>query len=104
MARPRSRSRDFRALLRRKPLRTASCQASPRSSSWPGWDEARDPASAGRISMVFLTRWFGVTESDADRDPAREKADIEAIVEKSLLMQANAAAKQQRSLCRGTHA
>jgi catalase len=54
--------------------------------------------------MVFLTRWFGVTESDADRNPAREKADIEAIVEKSLLMQANAAAQQQRSLCRGTHA
>jgi hypothetical protein len=54
--------------------------------------------------MVFLTRWFGVTESDADRNLAREKADIEAIVEKSLLMQANAAAKQQRSLCRGTHA
>ncbi len=54
--------------------------------------------------MVFLTRWFGVTESDADRNPAREKADIEAIAEKSLLMQANAAAKQQRSLCRGTHA
>jgi hypothetical protein len=54
--------------------------------------------------MVFLTRWFGVTESDADRDPAREKADIEAIVEKSLLMQANAAAKQHRPLCRGTHA
>jgi len=54
--------------------------------------------------MVFLTRWFGVTESDADRDSAREKADIEAIVEKSLVMQENAAAKQQRSLCRGTHA
>src|SRR6266702_6158508 len=54
--------------------------------------------------MVFLTRWFGLTESDADRNPARETADIEAIVEKSLLMQANAAAKQQRSLCRGTHA
>jgi hypothetical protein len=54
--------------------------------------------------MVFLTRWFGVTESDADRSPAREKADIEEIVEKSLLMQANAAAKQQRPLCRGTHA
>jgi hypothetical protein len=54
--------------------------------------------------MVFLTRWFGVTESDADRDPAREKADIEEIAKKSLLMQANAAAKQQRSLCRGTHA
>jgi hypothetical protein len=54
--------------------------------------------------MVFLTRWFGVTESDADRNPAREKADIEEIAKKSLLMQANAAAKQQRSLCRGTHA
>jgi len=54
--------------------------------------------------MVFLTRWFGVTESDDDRSPAREKADIEAIVEKSLLMQANAAAKQKGSLCRGTHA
>jgi hypothetical protein len=54
--------------------------------------------------MVFLTRWFGVTESDADRNPTREKADIEAIAEKSLLMQANAATKQQRALCRGTHA
>jgi hypothetical protein len=54
--------------------------------------------------MVFFTRWFGVTESDADRNPAREKADIEAIVEKSLLMQASAASKQHRSLCRGTHA
>ena len=54
--------------------------------------------------MVFLTRWFGVTETDADRNPAREKADIEEIVEKSPLMQANAAAKQQRPLCRGTHA
>jgi len=54
--------------------------------------------------MVFLTRWFGVTETDADRCPAREKADIEAIVEKSLLMQSNAAAQQHRSLCRGTHA
>src|SRR5216684_8550196 len=54
--------------------------------------------------MVFLTRWFGVTESDAERSLAREKADIEAIVEKSLLMQSNAAAKQRRPLCRGTHA
>ena len=54
--------------------------------------------------MVFLTRWFGVTESDADRNPAREQADIAAITEKSLLMQTNAAAKQRRSLCRGTHA
>jgi hypothetical protein len=53
--------------------------------------------------MVF-TRWFGVTESDADRSPAREKADIEEIANKSLLMQANAAANQHRPLCRGTHA
>jgi catalase len=54
--------------------------------------------------MLFLTRWFGVTATDADRDPAREKADIEAIKEKSLQMQANAASQQQRSLARGTHA
>src|SRR5258708_39343013 len=54
--------------------------------------------------MVSLTRWFGVTESDADRNLAREKADIDAIVEKSLLMQANAATQQHRPLCRGTHA
>src|SRR5882757_3678762 len=54
--------------------------------------------------MVSLTRWFGVTESDADRNPAREKTDIEAIIAKSLLMQANAAATQHRPLCRGTHA
>jgi len=53
---------------------------------------------------VILTRWFGVTESDVDRDRVREKADVEMIVEKSLLMQANAAAQQQRPLCRGTHA
>jgi hypothetical protein len=54
--------------------------------------------------MVSLTRWFGVTESEADRNPAREQTDIAAITEKSLLMQSNAAAKQHRSLCRGTHA
>ncbi len=54
--------------------------------------------------MLFLTRWFGVTASDADRDPAREKADIEKITELSLLMQAKAAAKQHRPLGRGTHA
>src|SRR5205814_9649567 len=53
---------------------------------------------------MVLTRWFGVTESDADRCAAREKSDIEEIAKKSLLMQANAATKQHRSLCRGTHA
>jgi hypothetical protein len=47
---------------------------------------------------------FGVTGSAADREPAREPADIAEITRLSLLMQANAAAKQQRPLARGTHA
>ncbi len=54
--------------------------------------------------MLFLTRWFGVTGSDAERNLAREKSEIEEIVEKTLLLQRNAAAQQHRSLCRGTHA
>jgi hypothetical protein len=54
--------------------------------------------------MMALTRWFGVTESEAQRCPAREKADIDEIAAKSLLMQKNAATAQHRSLCRGTHA
>jgi hypothetical protein len=54
--------------------------------------------------MLFLTRWFGVTASDADRDAAREQSDIEQIMKNSLLMQSNAAAKQKRELARGTHA
>jgi hypothetical protein len=54
--------------------------------------------------MMALTRWFGVTERDAERYPAREKADIDEIAVKSLLMQKNAATAQHRSLCRGTHA
>src|ERR1700724_4092783 len=102
MAGRRSSSRDSQASLRREPLRTAFYQASPRSSLSAGWGEVRVPASPGRLPMVFLTRWFGVTESDADRNPAREKADIEAIAQKSLRLQANAAAKQQQALCRGT--
>jgi hypothetical protein len=54
--------------------------------------------------MMSLTRWFGVTESDEQRCPARERADIDEITAKSLLMQKNAASAQYRSLCRGTHA
>ena len=54
--------------------------------------------------MAFLTRWFGVTETEAERDDVREKADIDEITERSLTMQSNAAVKQHRSLCRGTHA
>jgi hypothetical protein len=54
--------------------------------------------------MLFLTRYFGVTGSNADRNLAREPSDIADIIEKSLLLQANAAAKQHRSLARGVHA
>ncbi len=54
--------------------------------------------------MLFLTRWCGVTASDAERDLAREQSDIEEIAKKSLLMQADAATQQHRPLCRGTHA
>jgi hypothetical protein len=54
--------------------------------------------------MAFVTRWFGVTETDAERDYTREKADIDEIAERSLTMQSNASVKQHRSLCRGTHA
>ena len=61
-------------------------------------------AQLQEASMLFLTRWFGVTGSDAERDLGAEQADIEEIIEKVLLMQANAAAKQHRPLCRGTHA
>jgi hypothetical protein len=53
--------------------------------------------------MLFLTRCFGVTASDADRNLDREKAEIEEIVELSLLLQENSAAKQNRPLGRGTH-
>lgn len=53
--------------------------------------------------MLFLTRWFGVTGSDPERSLARERSEIEEIVEKVLLLQANAAAQQNRPLGRGTH-
>jgi hypothetical protein len=54
--------------------------------------------------MLFLTRWFGVTANEADRNTAREQSDIKEITERVLLMQANAAARQRRPLQRGTHA
>jgi hypothetical protein len=53
--------------------------------------------------MLFLTRWFGVTGSDAERRLAQEQTVIEEIIDRSLLLQANAAAKQHRPLGRGTH-
>jgi hypothetical protein len=54
--------------------------------------------------MLFLTRWFGVTGSDSERNLAREQSDIKEITERVLLMQANAAAQQRQPLRRGTHA
>jgi hypothetical protein len=54
--------------------------------------------------VLFLTRWFGVTGSDAERSLAREQSDIKEITERVLLMQANAAAQQRQPLRRGTHA
>ena len=54
--------------------------------------------------MLFLTRMFGVTGGDEERDLDAEKACIEAIVEKVLLIQKNSAAQQRRTLGRGTHA
>jgi len=54
--------------------------------------------------MLFLTRLFGVTGSDAERSVAGEQAVIEAITERVLAMQAKAAAQQHRPLRRGTHA
>ena len=54
--------------------------------------------------MPPITRSFGVTFSAADRNPAAEQAIRDEIVEKVLIMQAKAAAKQKRALGRGTHA
>ena len=54
--------------------------------------------------MLFLTKWFGVTGSDAERNLSAEKALIEAIVKKVLVLQSNAASQQHRPIARGTHA
>jgi len=54
--------------------------------------------------MLFLTKLFGVTSSDSERDLDSEPARIGEIVEKVLQMQAQAAAKDHRPLLRGTHA
>jgi len=54
--------------------------------------------------VLFLTRMFGVTGSDAERDIASEKACIEAITERVLKMQTKAATEQHQPLRRGTHA
>jgi hypothetical protein len=53
--------------------------------------------------MPFLTRMFGVTMTDAERDLESEHACVAKIVEKVLLLQANSAEQQHRTLGRGTH-
>jgi len=54
--------------------------------------------------MLWLTRWFGVTGSESERNLAREQSDIAEIVKTTLLVQAKSAAQQHRPLARGTHA
>jgi hypothetical protein len=54
--------------------------------------------------VLFLTRMFGVTGSDAERNLGAEQACIEEITQKVLLLQSKAAAEQHRPLGRGTHA
>lgn len=53
--------------------------------------------------MPFLTRWFGVTDTEAERDSAAEQACIDEITALVLVLQANSAAQQHRALGRGTH-
>jgi hypothetical protein len=53
--------------------------------------------------MLFLTRCFGVTGSDAERDPGEEQAIIDEITQRVLSLQAKSAAQQNRPLGRGTH-
>src|ERR1039457_5846036 len=97
-----SRSADSEASLRRKPQPTASCRVLPRSNSSPTCNNRRP--SPKRVPMLFVTRWFGVTGSDSERSLAQEQAELEELVEKVLLLQANSAAQQHRPIFRGTHA
>jgi hypothetical protein len=54
--------------------------------------------------VPLLSKWFGVTTLDTERYLDVEKAYAEEIVHHVLTMQADAATKQRRPLCRGTHA
>jgi len=53
--------------------------------------------------MLFLTRVFGVTGSEAERDLAGDPARIDEITRCVLILQAKSAAQQNRPLGRGTH-
>jgi hypothetical protein len=54
--------------------------------------------------VLFLSKLFGVTMRDDERYLDEEQKYAEEIVDYVLLMQRDTAAKQNRSLCRGTHA
>ena len=54
--------------------------------------------------MLYLSRKFGITVSDGERDLTADKLYAEQIVEKVLVMQKKAAEKDRRPLGRGTHA
>jgi hypothetical protein len=54
--------------------------------------------------MPSLSKWFGVTTSDAERYLDAEKNYAEEICTHVLNMQADSATAQHRALCRGTHA
>ncbi len=54
--------------------------------------------------MLFLTKLFGITTSDAERYLDVEDKYAAEIVGHVLTMQAKAATDQRRPLCRGTHA
>jgi hypothetical protein len=54
--------------------------------------------------MLFLTKWFGVTDGEAERNLTAEPAIIGEIVERVLAVQTDAAARQRRPPARGTHA
>jgi catalase len=54
--------------------------------------------------MIKVTKWFGITETDAERGFIPEENLISEIEKNILLMQAKSAKEQNRSLRRGTHA
>lgn len=77
---------------------------SPADAKVHEFRDSIDKRRGGFTPMLFLTRWFGVTASDAELSLGREQSDIKEITERVLMMQANAAAQQRRPLRRGTHA
>jgi catalase len=54
--------------------------------------------------MLFFTKWFGVTGTDAERKKISEEEVIAEIAKNVLVMQSKTAKDQNRPLRRGTHA